>query len=91
MPDRASAPAEAILLNGLTSQQKAVVRSAKRQVLVIAGAGSGKTEVMARRVAWWVSVLGIAKASIVAFTFTEKNRYRHSSSTSSVVGALRRL
>ena len=38
----------------------------------MAGAGSGKTEVMARRIAWWVAVDGTPKDTIIAFTFTEK-------------------
>ena len=71
MAERRASP-EAILLEGLTEehQQPAVISDARR-LLVIAGAGSGKTEVMARRVAWWVGVEGIPKESIVAFTFTE--------------------
>lgn len=60
------------LLFGLTEAQREAVQSGRRRVLVVAGAGSGKTEVMARRIAWWVGVEGIPKASIVAFTFTEK-------------------
>jgi DNA helicase-2/ATP-dependent DNA helicase PcrA len=60
------------LLKGLTEPQRDAVRSPRRRVLVVAGAGSGKTEVMARRIAWWVGVEGVAKSSIVAFTFTEK-------------------
>jgi DNA helicase-2/ATP-dependent DNA helicase PcrA len=60
------------LLDGLTDDQKSAVRSPKRRVLIVAGAGSGKTEVMARRVAWWVGVEGVPKQTIVAFTFTEK-------------------
>lgn len=39
---------------------------------MIAGAGSGKTEVMARRIAWWLAVEGADKGGIVAFTFTER-------------------
>ncbi|MBO9565838.1 MAG: ATP-dependent helicase [Niastella sp.] len=58
------------LLEGLNDEQKAAVQENSRQLLVVAGAGSGKTEVMARRVAWWVAN-GIAKNHIVAFTFTE--------------------
>ncbi len=65
------ADAKSVLLSGLTDGQKAVVTSGKRRVLVVAGAGSGKTEVMARRVAWWVAVENVPKKSIVAFTFTE--------------------
>ncbi len=60
------------LLIGLTDGQQAAVRSSARRVLVVAGAGSGKTEVMARRIAWWVGVAGVKREQIVAFTFTER-------------------
>lgn len=63
---------ESLLFAGLTDDQKAAVKSPKRRLLVVAGAGSGKTEVMARRIAWWVGVKGISKDNIVAFTFTER-------------------
>lgn len=63
---------EGILLEGLTPEhQQRAVRSDARRLLVIAGAGSGKTEVMARRVGWWVAVSAVPKDRIVAFTFTE--------------------
>ena len=60
------------LLHNLTPAQKEAVQSDKRRVLVVAGAGSGKTEVMARRIAWWVGIDKVPKEKIVAFTFTEK-------------------
>ena len=60
------------LLDGLTPEQASAVRSDARQLLVVAGAGSGKTEVMARRIAWWVGANGVDRDKIVAFTFTEK-------------------
>jgi DNA helicase II / ATP-dependent DNA helicase PcrA len=63
--------AEKILLKSLRKQQAEVVKSTARRLLVVAGAGSGKTEVMSRRVAWWVGVSGVPKHSVVAFTFTE--------------------
>lgn len=58
------------LLENLNAEQAVAVQDASRQLLVVAGAGSGKTEVMARRVAWWVAN-GVPKDQIVAFTFTE--------------------
>jgi DNA helicase-2/ATP-dependent DNA helicase PcrA len=64
--------ARARLRDGLRGRQQAVVESTRQRVLVVAGAGSGKTEVMSRRVAWWVAVDGVPRASVVAFTFTEK-------------------
>ncbi len=60
------------ILTGLTDSQIDAVKSPRRRVLVVAGAGSGKTEVMARRIAWWVGVEGVSKDRIVALTFTEK-------------------
>lgn len=63
---------KALLLDKLTSRQADAVQSSKRRVLVVAGAGSGKTEVMARRIAWWVGVEGVPKDQIVAFTFTDR-------------------
>jgi DNA helicase-2/ATP-dependent DNA helicase PcrA len=63
---------EDILLERLTPRQQEIVRSDKQRTLVIAGAGSGKTEVMARKIAWWVLVDKVPREQIVAFTFTEK-------------------
>lgn len=65
-------PVKQMLLQGLTREQVKAVMSPKRRVLVVAGAGSGKTEVMARRIAWWVGVENVPKGNIVAFTFTER-------------------
>ena len=62
-----------LLLEALTPDYQArAVRSNARRQLVVAGAGSGKTEVMARRIAWWVAVEGVSRDRIVAFTFTQK-------------------
>lgn len=61
-----------LLLGDMTAEQQVAIRSTAHRQLVVAGAGSGKTEVIARRIAWWVGVGEVAKDSIVAFTFTEK-------------------
>lgn len=61
-----------ILLSGLTPDfQQPAVKSRARRLLIIAGAGSGKTQVMSRRVVWWNAVDGVPKENIVAFTFTD--------------------
>lgn len=60
------------LLTDLTADQKAAVTSEARRLLVVAGAGSGKTEVTARRIAWDVGVRGTDRDAICAFTFTER-------------------
>ena len=45
------AQARGVLLADLNDEQQSAVSSDSRRLLVVAGAGSGKTEVMARRVA----------------------------------------
>ncbi|HEV3321926.1 MAG TPA: UvrD-helicase domain-containing protein [Solirubrobacteraceae bacterium] len=61
-----------VLLERLTERQSLAVRSDARRLLVVAGAGSGKTDVMARRIAWDVGVRSVARDQIVAFTFTDR-------------------
>jgi DNA helicase-2/ATP-dependent DNA helicase PcrA len=60
------------LLAGLNPQQSQAVSSKSRRLFVVAGAGVGKTEVMARRIAWLIADQGVPKDEIVAFTFTER-------------------
>jgi DNA helicase-2/ATP-dependent DNA helicase PcrA len=72
MGEAGAAPIETLLLEGLTPEQSDAVQSSARRLLVVAGAGSGKTEVMARRIAWWIGVQGVPRDEIIAFTFTEK-------------------
>ncbi|MBN1856207.1 MAG: ATP-dependent helicase [Dehalococcoidia bacterium] len=66
------ASVEDLILGQLTARQADAASSPARRLLVVAGAGSGKTEVMARRIAWWIAVEGVEKDRIVAFTFTER-------------------
>lgn len=61
-----------ILLEDLTKNQIKAVKSSQRRVLIVAGAGSGKTEVMARRIAWWIGIEKVLKKDIIAFTFTNR-------------------
>lgn len=67
-----SSDARIALLHQLTDEGRSIVSSPKKRLLVVAGAGAGKTEAMARRIAWWHAVDGIPKDKIVAFTFTER-------------------
>lgn len=59
------------LLKDLTEPQREAVTHVDGPLLIIAGAGSGKTRVLTRRVAYLVS-MGIPASSILAITFTNK-------------------
>jgi DNA helicase II / ATP-dependent DNA helicase PcrA len=60
------------LLDGLNEPQRAAVTHAGAPLLVVAGAGSGKTRVLTRRVAWLIAQRNAHPGSILAITFTNK-------------------
>jgi DNA helicase-2/ATP-dependent DNA helicase PcrA len=66
-PDR-----HADLLDDLNSAQRRAVTHAGAPLLVVAGAGSGKTRVLTRRIAYLLAERGVHPGEIMAITFTNK-------------------
>src|SRR5512143_783649 len=60
------------LLAGLNAEQARAVTHGDGPLLVVAGAGTGKTEVITRRIAWLVATRRARPSEILALTFTDK-------------------
>jgi DNA helicase-2/ATP-dependent DNA helicase PcrA len=60
------------LLAGLDGEQRKAVTHGEGPLLVVAGAGTGKTQVITRRIAWLIATRRAKPSEILALTFTDK-------------------
>ncbi len=59
-----------LLLDGLNDKQREAVAAPLDNMLVLAGAGSGKTRVLVHRIAWLIAIENASPFSIMSVTFT---------------------
>jgi DNA helicase-2/ATP-dependent DNA helicase PcrA len=71
-PPAAAETGLADLLHGLNPEQRRAVSHGDGPLLVVAGAGTGKTQVITRRIAWLIATRRARPSEILALTFTDQ-------------------
>jgi DNA helicase-2/ATP-dependent DNA helicase PcrA len=74
------------ILDGLNEAQRDAVTANVPALLVLAGAGSGKTRVLVHRIAWLIAIENLSPHSIMAVTFTNKASHEMRSRVESLMG-----